>query len=86
MHYKDGTPARVGDIIKVTYEEKDGDEVVNRSTRIGQLVRANAQPSGSCGGAMLPLIVVNEGRFGRSVSPTYPSDWCVTIQDCEKVA
>jgi hypothetical protein len=78
VHYKDGTPAKLGDVIK----RVEGDVIT-----IGQLKSASAS-SETCNGLMIPAIRVTERvGIGRSVEHVPPghTDY-VTLKECEKLA
>jgi hypothetical protein len=77
MHFKDGTPANIGDIVKV----KD-----YGSTLIGVLVRKSAGSS-TCNGSVDVIVKIDDGDGTRVVTHAkYATPQTVTLGECEKIA
>lgn len=89
MHYKDGTPAKRGDIVKCVHTHTSGTgdnaDSITR-TIIGQLVECQAGSTSCNGNVRTAAIVIESDKHGRSVQAGFPHTECVTIGQCEKVA
>jgi hypothetical protein len=83
MHYKDGTEAKVGDLVKFPFSKHAADGTATPGTRIGKLVRA--QPGGTtCNGTVADVrFALPEGSqpWESPCMDIWQSS--VTIGDCE---
>lgn len=83
MHYKDGTPARIGDVVKLAPEAEKG----YGEKFVGLLTHANPGTM-QCNGQVLPSIrwVDNPADGRRVMLPAATWNTTVTIGDLLKVA
>lgn len=86
MHYKDGTPAKLGDLIKRETDTKDAaGELIGRATAVGILSFASAG-SATCNGRIHLVAKISEGKDLGRVTVQASGEEYVTIGECEKLA
>lgn len=88
MHYADGKPAKLGDLLiyRNRYRQGNGSEI--GSDLVGILVSGSTQ-STTCNGMVVPVVKRTVSEIG--VGPWIPvsavggNDWSVTLKDCLEV-
>lgn len=76
-HYKDGTPAKHGDLIIHREPHDGGNEKV-------MIVQSITPSSDACNAAAIPIAIRQKGS-GVWLPLAHQLGWCITLKECEKV-